>query len=300
MRLAVGPVLFGWSPARMQAFYEMVAAHDAVDIVYIGEVVCSKRMSSGVDAQLRRAERLKEVGKEVVLSTLAMPTTEAELKTIRDLAAVAGDMGIMIEANDVSAVAIASDMHLPFVAGPHLNVYSAGSLSHLRRLGARRVTMPLELPAKAIAGVIGNEDVEVEYFAHGRLPLTFSARCYTARAQGLSKRHCQHVCFRDDEGIAMRSLDGGGFATINGIQIMSERPYTVIDRLDALASQGVGVLRLSPQATCMEEVIRYFHGVLARDLDAKSALKSLAGGRAPNEVFCNGYFHGRQGRLWFD
>jgi collagenase-like PrtC family protease len=300
MKIAVGPLLFGWPESRIQEAYLSFAGEEAVDILYVGEVVCSKRSVSGVEGLIGLARKLQSSGKEVVLSTLAMPTTDDELQAIRDICQAAGEMGLMIEANDMAAVSIASSLGIGFVAGPHLNVYNHGTLDHLGVLGARRVVMPLELPAGLIPEVAAGSEVEVEYFAHGKLPLTFSARCYSARAWGLSKRECRHVCFRHPEGMEMRTLDATGFATINGIQMMSHHSFTVIDHVTDLEAYGVDILRLSPQSEGMANVIREFRMVLEGRRSSQQALRTLSAGRDASEVFCNGYYFGRQGRIWVE
>jgi len=298
MKIAVGPVLFGWPEAKIREFYLALAKEGSVDIYYLGEVVCSKRSISGVIWQIDLARELRGYGKEVVLSTLAMPTVEAELQSIRDLVAAAKAMDIKIEANDVAAVAIASEAGLSFVAGPHLNIYNHGMLEQMCRQGAERAVLSLELPAMDIAAIIGDTQIQVEYFAHGKLPLTFSARCYTARAEGLSKRECRHVCFLYPDGLEMRCLDGEGFATINGIQIMSQRPFTALNHMSDLAGMGVDILRVSPQASGMSDVIAHFRSAMDGAMAARDALFAMSDGRDPGSTFCNGYYHGRQGRLW--
>jgi len=300
VKVAVGPVLFGWPEKRMRAFYREMAVMPEVDIIYLGEVVCAKRNISGADWLLGLAAELTGSGKEIVLSTLAMPTSGVELQSVRALVAGAASMGLSVEANDMAAVAIAAENDVGFVAGPHLNIYNRGTLRELYRLGARRAVLPLEMPLRSIADVIADVPVEVEYFAHGKLPLTFSARCYAARAEGLSKRNCQHICFLHADGIRMRTLEGDGFATINGIQVMSERPFTVLNHADALRGAGVHVLRLSPQAEHMHDVVTQFRAVIDAAVPAGDALSVLAQGRAPADVFCNGYYFGRQGRLWIE
>jgi collagenase-like PrtC family protease len=229
-----------------------------------------------------------------------MPTTEGELQSIRDLTAAAGEMNLTIEANDMASVAIASQLGVKFVAGPHLNVYSHGTLEQMCRHGAKRVVLPLEIPAKDIPDVIGESDVEVEYFAHGHLPLTFSARCYTARSHGLSKQECRHVCFLNPDGIEMHTLDDHDFATINGTQIMSHRPFTAINHLAELDGFGVRTLRLSPQASGMSETVHYFRAAADGLLTGDAALRALTGGDPAGNRFCNGYYHGRQGRVWVE
>ena len=303
MRIAVGPMLFGWPEAKIRELYLELAELPETDILYLGEVVCSKRSISGVPWQVKVAEELVQSGKEVVLSTLAMPTTEAELQAIRDVVAAAQEMDVGVEVNDISALAIVSERGVPFVAGPHLNVYSHGMVQHLHRQGAIRVVLPLEMPARDIPAVIGNGnngDLQVEYFAHGHLPLTFSARCYAARAHGLSKQDCRHVCFLNPEGIEMDTLDGHEFATINGTQVMSVNPFTTLNHISDLAGFGVGVLRISPQAQGTAEAVRQFRAVASCERQAAEALQELAGSQPLEEAFCNGYYYGKQGRVWIE
>ncbi len=300
IRLSIGPVLFGWPEEKVRDLYFSMADNQDVDILYIGEVVCSKRMIAGIEPAVRLADELKSCGKEIVLSTLAMPCGEHELQAIRDLVSAAGERHLAIEANDMAAVSIASEAGIALVAGPHLNVYTPYALRRLSTLGAIRMVPPLELPPQDIPSVTARAGVEVEYFAHGKLPLTFSARCYSARARGLHKRTCHHTCFMDPDGIEMRSLDHEGFATINGIQIMSHRPFTVLDHVRELRQLGVGVLRISPQHKQMTDIIRQFRVVADGARDGREALISLAGSSPLQQQFCNGYYHGRQGRVWIE
>src|SRR3546814_14050931 len=71
----------------------------------------------------------------------------------------------------------------PFVAGPFLNVYSRPTLEILAGLGARRWVMPLELGREGLEQLQRDrpDGMETEVFAYGRMPLDFSACCFTAR-----------------------------------------------------------------------------------------------------------------------
>jgi len=300
MKIAIGPLLYGWPEAKIRDASLSLAAETDVDLIYLGEVVCSKRTISGTEWLLNLAEELRQSGKEIVLSTLAMPTTESELQALRDICQAAAEAGLRIEANDMAAVSIASALGVGFVAGPHLNCYNHGVLLELASYGAQRVVTPLELPAHQIPALLGDHEIEVEYFSHGRLPLTFSARCYSARAWGLSKSECRHICFRHPEGMEMNTLDEQEFSMINGIQIMSRRPFTVIDHLSDLSGFGVNILRLSPQPGKMTDIIHQFHMVLEAETAVDEALQVLSGNRKACDVFCNGYYHGHQGRLWIE
>lgn len=42
MKYALGPILYFWPKAEVEAFYQQ-AIHHECDIVYLGETVCNKR-----------------------------------------------------------------------------------------------------------------------------------------------------------------------------------------------------------------------------------------------------------------
>lgn len=296
LKLAIGPHLFGWPEKSVRALYLKLAGMAEVQTLYLGEVVCSKRIVSDSTWMIELAGEIAAMGKEVVLSTLAMPTEDHELEHNCSLIQAASEHGWLVEANDLSSVAFAADAGIGFVGGPHLNIYHRGTLDYLHGKGMKRMVLPLEMAAEKIPGITRNSPVEIEYFAHGKMPLTFSARCYTARAMGLSKADCRRVCFRSPEGIQMNTLEGESFGTINGIQMMSEKPFTVLDRVAELPALGIDMLRLSPQADGTEQIVRAFAHACNGETTGTRALAAMnkTGG------FCNGYFHGRQGRVWID
>jgi hypothetical protein len=84
MKLSLGPLLYYWSREDTLAFYE-AAAGWPVDIVYLGETVCSRRHLLRLADWLDLAERLAGAGKEVVLSTQTLIESESDLKALRKL-----------------------------------------------------------------------------------------------------------------------------------------------------------------------------------------------------------------------
>ena len=75
--LTLGPLLFNWDAGRIRAFYAGIADNSKFDRVHVGEVVCGKRMPFSDEVWPEVIERLEAAGKEVVLSTLALPATSA-------------------------------------------------------------------------------------------------------------------------------------------------------------------------------------------------------------------------------
>lgn len=289
-RLALGPVLFNWTPERWRDFHLRIADEAPVETVYLGEAVCSKRAPFVAPHVPEVVERLQAAGKEVVLSTLTLIMDEREMQAVRDTIDAAGDL--LVEANDVSAMALLAGR--PHVVGPCVNVYNEGTLRTVARNGAVRVCLPVELPARSIGALADAGEAELEVMVFGRLPLAISARCYHARSHGLAKDGCLFVCERDPDGLDVETLDGEPFLAINGVQTLSHAYANLVGELNALRSLGVGRFRLSPHTGDMVAVARAFRGVLDGVLEVAEADAVIRREIADRPV-SNGYVHGRAG-----
>jgi collagenase-like PrtC family protease len=293
MRLSLGPILYYWDREAVLDFYARVA--DApVDIVYLGEVVCAKRRALRTDDWLRIAETLEAAGKQAVLSTLALIEAESELGAVRRIAA---NGRFMVEANDMGAVNLLAG-RARFVAGPHINTYNSGTLALLAAAGARRWVMPVELGRDVLAQLQAARPVgmETEVFAFGRLPLAFSARCFTARAHNRTKDDCDFRCADYPDGMLLATQEQQPFLVLNGVQTQSAETYALIEVLSDMLRLGVDVVRLSPQSQGMFEIIDVFRAAVDGTLDPTAAATQLAP-HLPAGA-CNGYWHGRSGMDW--
>lgn len=293
MKLALGPVLYAWPRRTLLEFYERVAESPA-DIVYLGEVVCARRRELRHEEWLEVAGMLAAAGKQVVLSTLALMETDADLRMLHKI--VDNDR-FMVEANDMGAVAALAERGVPFVGGPHLNVYNAATLRLLAGLGARRWVMPVELSRAALAQMLAQPapGVDTEVFVLGRAPLAFSARCFTSRRRGLEKDDCGVACLEHPDGLPLATREGGELLVVNGIQLQSFAVYNLVAEIPALRALGVAVARVSPQSTRCLELLPPLRQALDETLPAADAAARVE--PLLPAASCNGYWHGKPGML---
>lgn len=282
MKYALGPLLYFWPKQDVESFYEQANSSSA-DIIYLGEAVCSKRREMKAKHWMDIAKELSASGKQVVLSTMALLEAPSEVNIMKKYI----DNGdFAIEANDVSAIQLASESKVPFVVGPAVNTYNARTLNLFLKQGMTRWCMPVELSREWLSNVMTQcEEInirnkfEVEVFSHGYLPLAYSARCFTARAENKAKDDCETCCIKYPTGLQVESQEGQSVFNLNGIQTQSGYCYNLVNDLPNMHDL-VDVVRLSPLGVDTFSEINNF--------------RANERGQNPMKIEsrqCNGYWH---------
>ncbi|MBI3727309.1 MAG: U32 family peptidase [Burkholderiales bacterium] len=294
--LSLAPLAYYWSKQDTLSFY-VDAMQWPVDIVYLGEVICSRRHLMKLDDWLSLGKELRAAGKQVVLSSLTLIDSEADRRNMHRMIERACAEDFLVEANDFSAVRAMQGK--AFVAGPHLNIYHADTLAWLASLGASRFLPPIEMGRDDLASLQLQRteralQMQTEVQVWGRLALAFSSRCFTARHHRLRKDSCEFRCEQYPDGLPLATRDGKDFLTINGIQTQSASCLDLGAQLPELSAMQVDILRLQPQAQGMAEVIAAFDS--ARTMSAGASVgETLLPSHAQRS---NGYWTNKPGMQW--
>jgi collagenase-like PrtC family protease len=295
MELTLGPILFEWNRDEALSFYDEVSKMP-VTRVYLGEVVCVKKRALSIKDMEQIGRMLEGSGKKVTVSTLAVVSNEEELELVREVAA----LPFSLEANDVSALNIiesaGKNNDKEVFAGPHITTYNTEDIGFLKGVGVKRITFPVELPRESVKYNIDNTGVEAEVFAHGKVPLAFSWRCYTSRAFGRTKTTCLRDCLNYPDGMEIKTLDGEPAFTINGTSVLSALTLTLAEFIEDLNEMGVKALRISPQKTHTAKVIEVFRKRLDGLMGPEEALEELK--PTSPQGFCNGWYRAAAGRKY--
>jgi len=281
MRLTLGPLQYFWPRDRVLAFYREASGWP-LDVIYLGENVCSKRRELTTRDWIDLAHEIAGGGREVVLSSLALLEAESELAALKRLVE---NGRCRVEANDLSAVQMLRERGLRFVGGPSLNVYNHETLRLLMDDGLERLVLGVEHGRALIEEfrARGGPLPEFEIAVWGRLPLSYSARCFTARALDLAKDDCGFRCIDYPDGLPLASRDGRPFLTINGISVQTAGHCDLGPELEELRAAGIGLARIYPQPDDTAEIVARFREAI----DHGTALARLG-----QE---NGYWYGTAG-----
>ncbi|WP_219349762.1 U32 family peptidase [Psychromonas sp. CD1] len=283
MKLSLGPVLYYWPEKSIMDFYDQALSSTA-DIIYLGETVCSKRRELKTRDWIELAKSLSQQGKEVVLSSLALLEAPSEIKILQQLC----DNGeLSVEANDVGAIQLLHEKKVPFTCGPAINCYNASVLKLFMNKGMQRWVMPVELSRDWLQQIVFDcqalgirDQFEIEVFAHGFMPLAYSARCFTARSENKAKDDCELCCIKYPQGRATTTQEDQQVFILNGIQTQSGYCYNLINDLPSM--QGlVDILRISPSSVQAFKILENFR-------------KELQGEHTqyPHAHYeCNGFWH---------
>ncbi|WP_345316489.1 U32 family peptidase [Ferrimonas gelatinilytica] len=270
MRLSLAP---NWWPMDRQAQQSWLAQAQAspAERIVLGETVCRLRDRMAPRTLLEHAQALKAAGKEVVLASLNMVASEADLALVRG---VCRQNEFPLEAHDMAGVALAHQHGLPFIAGAGLNIYNLDGIRWLLSLGMVGYQPPMEMAADTLATLMAQcqaaqlrDRFSLEILGYGRPVLAVSARCSSARVAGRNRQRCNKVC-QQQGALPVETLEQQPLLTLNGVQVHGHRPQDLLGELALLRALGVEWLRVDPGPQGAQPWLKDLQRALAQQEDA--------------------------------
>ena len=288
MKLSVGPALWNWGADKLRNLYRELAQGPA-DTVYVGETVCPGRWNLSHDVLGTVCSELTHMGKAVYASSLILARGEEQRHLFEDFARGIG----RVEINSPAFLQFAGNG--PSVAGAFLNIYNSAAARVFSQYGVERIVLPYELGLKAITAIAREGGVAIEVVVHGHLPVGISSTCLTMRSLGRggsNNSQCGTVCRDYPEGMVLEAGDQPLYR-IDGPQTLSAATYCLVEYLPQLEKAGVHTVRILPQWSHTDRIVRIYRDVLdgrREAQDARAELEELSPG-----ALCNGWFLGKAG-----
>ncbi len=173
--------------------------------------------------------------------------SDEELQASLDIVVQAYNLGV--DAFIVQDLGLASLIakHFPQIelhASTQMGLHNFEGVKAVEKFGFKRVVLARETPLQEIKRIKENSNVEIEYFCHGALCVSFSGNCYLS-SQLLSasgnRGKCKQLCRLP------YTFEKNGKTLKKGF-LLSAKDFNMIDRLDDLKAAGVDVLKIEGRA----------------------------------------------------
>lgn len=277
------------SPAGDMESLKM-AVFNGADEVYLGVKDFNARNIEGFSLEtLKEAVDFAHVFGVKVNLTVNILFADDEIQSALDLVVDAYNLGV--DSFIIQDVGLASLIHknypqIEMHASTQMGIHNLEGVKVIEKLGFKRVVLARETPLDEILRIKKNSDIEIEYFCHGALCVSFSGNCYlSSYLHGASgnRGKCKQLCrlpysFRYNN----REIKNG--------YLLSAKDFNMINKLKELEEVGVDVLKIEGRARRP-----YYVGVATRVYKQalngqKYDLEDLK--LAFNRGYTEGYFNG--------
>ena len=257
----------------------MAAFQYGADAVYIGGPLFSARedaMNSISDI-----EKLAKFGHKfnaktyLALNTLLYDNEIDDAIKIAHEAYNAGVDAIIIQ--DLGLVE-AGLPPIPIHASTQMHNDSLQKVKFLENVGFSRVVLPREFSLSEIENISQNSDIEIEFFVHGALCVSYSGQCYLSAERGrrsANRGACAQPC-----RLAWNVLDKSKQFLLENSHILSLKDFRLDYELKNLLKAGVMSLKIEGRLkniSYVKNIVAHYRQVLDKLLDNREFGKASSG-----------------------
>lgn len=152
------------------------------------------------------------------------------------------------------------DLHnIPVIASTQMNNIDLLQIKFLEEIGFKRVILGRELSLKEIKEIRNNTNIELEFFVHGALCVSYSGRCYMSQylAKKSSNRgECIQPC-----RLPYTLIDSEGKILIKDKYLLSLKDFNLSNKLEELIDAGITSFKIEGRLKDIDYVsnVTYFY-----------------------------------------
>lgn len=221
---------------------------NGADEIYLGITDFNARSTNGFTmSQLQDVVNFSHLYGVKVLLAVNILFADDELQHATDLVVDAYNMGV--DAFIVQDFGLITTLHkyypqIELHASTQMGIHNLAGVKFLEKYGIKRVVLSRETPLEEIKNIREHSNIEIEYFCHGALCISFSGNCYLSSYlcgasgnRGKCKQLCRlpYILKNDNKKLAQGYL-------------ISAKDFNMLDRLDDLKNAGVDVLKIEGRA----------------------------------------------------
>ena len=169
---------------------------------------------------------------------------------------------------------------IPLVASTQTHNDDAAKIQFLEKVGFQRVILARELSLKQIQQIRAATSVELEYFIHGALCVSFSGQCYLSEAtQGRSanRGECAQPC-----RLPYTLMDESGSVIAENKYLLSLKDLNLSEYLAALLNAGVTSFKIEGRLkdiNYVKNVVAFYRQRIDEVLEGNSYYARASSGR---------------------
>ena len=257
------------SPAR-NLKCAIAAINSGADAVYIGATYFGARKSAGNSlSDIKLLVKYAHIFNVKIYVTLNTILDDKELQEAKKLidelykikvdAIIIQDFGILYLSaeNKLSPIVL----HM----STQCDIRNLKKVKFFEDIGAKRVVLAREMPLDEIAKISKNTNIELEYFVHGALCVSYSGQCYMSHFIGkrsANKGECAQACRKK-----YSLVDEKGNYILKNKYLLSLHDNNLSNHLDKLIKAGVKSFKIEGRLkdeNYVKNVTLFYHNLLKK------------------------------------
>ncbi|MDR2292629.1 MAG: U32 family peptidase [Prevotellaceae bacterium] len=267
------------APAKNLELGKMAIDHGA-DAVYIGANRFGARESAA--NSIENIEKLVKYAHKYYAKVYITENTifyEHELKQAQRLAVDAYNIGCdALIIQDMSLLEM--DLPpIPLFASTQANNQTLEQVKFIENVGFKRIILARELSLKQIIEIAKHTNIDLEFFVHGALCVSYSGQCYLSCA--LTGRSANRGCCAQPCRSAYDLTDKNGKIIAKNKQLLSLKDLNLSAHLEDLINAGISSFKIEGRlkdASYVKNVVAHYHKLLDNFLNTNTDYKKSSSG----------------------